>query len=118
MTISSREALRQIKLVALTYQDGPAALSHITRICLDAGIAEKLNDLSANVDLSQYLVRYPDNDLDNPTIEITADITTMTEQHWGPSSKRSSLYYVWASSPDAALKIAAERLTRYLMEPR
>ena len=44
---SLRSALRDVKRTALTTTDSNAGLAHIVRICIDAGIAEKLPDLSA-----------------------------------------------------------------------
>jgi hypothetical protein len=38
-------ALRRIKGTALNFTDGPAALAHIIRICIDVGIAEHIETL-------------------------------------------------------------------------
>lgn len=46
--IKCRTALRQVKLTALTTMNGPAGLAHIVRICIDAGIAEQLDDLKGS----------------------------------------------------------------------
>lgn len=40
-----RRALREIKLTALTATDGPAALAHIIKLCIKAGIKDGLDDL-------------------------------------------------------------------------
>jgi len=42
-------ALREIKLTALAATDGPLALAHIIRLCIDVGIEEKLERLQAMV---------------------------------------------------------------------
>lgn len=38
-------ALRDIKLTALTTTNGAKGLAHITRICIDAGIVQHLDEL-------------------------------------------------------------------------
>lgn len=46
-----RDALRQVKLHCLTTkQSGPLALAHIVRICIGAGIKEKLNADNTDLD--------------------------------------------------------------------
>lgn len=41
-----RDALREIKLTALTTLNGAKGLAHIVRLCIDAGVTEKLESLS------------------------------------------------------------------------
>lgn len=40
-------ALRAIKLSCLTATDGPKALAHIVRLCIDAGVTDHLDELTA-----------------------------------------------------------------------
>lgn len=45
LTEQMRDALCAVKLTCLTTKDGAKGLGHIVRICIDAGIVEKLDDL-------------------------------------------------------------------------
>lgn len=40
-----RSAMRSVKLTALTAKNAVSGLAHIIRICIDAGITERLDDL-------------------------------------------------------------------------